>query len=95
MPIPQEGVSILSYLALNSIFVQSIHSTSNVIKPFSANTTTNCVNTWLISSLTRLRKQFDGIEVGLLISGKPYEMDGALQRHISCGMNTGCSCSRK
>ncbi len=44
-------------LALDSIFVPSIYSTSSVIKPRSANSSTTCVKMLLISFFTRLRKR--------------------------------------
>ena len=44
-------------LALDSILVPSIYSTSRLMKPLSARTRTNCVKTLFISSFTRLRKR--------------------------------------
>ena len=51
-------------LALDSILVPSIYSTSRLMKPLSARTRTNWVNTLFISSFTRLRKRLIVIKSG-------------------------------
>ena len=51
-------------LAFDSILVPSIYSTSRLMKPLSARTRTNCVNTVFISSFTRFRKRLMVIKSG-------------------------------
>ena len=62
-------------LALDSILVPSIYSTSRLMKPLSARTRTNWVNTLFISSLYTVTKTIDGDKIRMLITGKPDIMN--------------------